>query len=330
MALPSGRMADDMAWCPPKSRLTWNHSKEFDCGQKEILCCSSGAQDRYLYRLVWSRRCPGADKGIPGRSIPGVPDPGRSESVPAGITVALSDASLFEDEAHVVVYTDGGAIGNPGPGGYGVVIALPRGGDGRNCRAATGGRPTTVWSSWPPSSHWNPWMTVCPSCCTAIHATWWMPSIKSGCLAGKNEGGKKRTAIRPRIRICGCVCCSESPTLRVIFRWVKGHAGHQWNERCDELAGQAMARSNLPADIYFESLSEEPAALTAERLVMISNACHRAAEAGFLQREIQRVASAPGAHSEKGLTASRSARILCPAGIFQQSAGIRDPGRPNG
>jgi ribonuclease HI len=48
-------------------------------------------------------------------------------------------------------------------------------------------------------------------------------------------------------------------TLRVTFRWVKGHAGHQWNEWCDELAGQAMARSNLPADIYFESLSKEPA-----------------------------------------------------------------------
>jgi ribonuclease HI len=46
----------------------------------------------------------------------------------------------------------------------------------------------------------------------------------------------------------------------VTFRWVKGHAGHQWNERCDELAGQAMARSNLPADTYFESLPEEPAA----------------------------------------------------------------------
>ena len=38
-----------------------------------------------------------------------------------------SQTSLFEDEHHVVVYTDGGAIGNPGPGGYGVVVLSPRG-----------------------------------------------------------------------------------------------------------------------------------------------------------------------------------------------------------
>jgi ribonuclease HI len=43
--------------------------------------------------------------------------------------------------------------------------------------------------------------------------------------------------------------------LQVMFRWVKGHAGDEWNERCDQLAGQAMAQSDLPADMYYEALS---------------------------------------------------------------------------
>jgi ribonuclease HI len=40
-------------------------------------------------------------------------------------------------------------------------------------------------------------------------------------------------------------------TRRVMFRWVKGHAGQVWNERCDQLAGQAMSQANLPADSYY-------------------------------------------------------------------------------
>jgi ribonuclease HI len=39
----------------------------------------------------------------------------------------------------------------------------------------------------------------------------------------------------------------------VKFYWVKGHAGHPLNERCDELAVQAAEGSNLQVDEGFES-----------------------------------------------------------------------------
>jgi ribonuclease HI len=39
----------------------------------------------------------------------------------------------------------------------------------------------------------------------------------------------------------------------VTFRWVKGHAGQVWNERCDALAGEAMAGRDLPADTEYEA-----------------------------------------------------------------------------
>ncbi|NIA05982.1 MAG: ribonuclease HI, partial [Proteobacteria bacterium] len=36
--------------------------------------------------------------------------------------------------------------------------------------------------------------------------------------------------------------------LNITFKWVKGHAGHPLNERCDELAVASAARKDLPED----------------------------------------------------------------------------------
>ena len=39
---------------------------------------------------------------------------------------------------------------------------------------------------------------------------------------------------------------------QIDWRWVKGHAGHLENERCDELANIAIANKILKADLEFE------------------------------------------------------------------------------
>ena len=39
---------------------------------------------------------------------------------------------------------------------------------------------------------------------------------------------------------------------QVKFQWVRGHAGHKENERCDQLATQAAQRLNLPTDAPYE------------------------------------------------------------------------------
>jgi ribonuclease HI len=38
----------------------------------------------------------------------------------------------------------------------------------------------------------------------------------------------------------------------VIFEWIKGHAGHDENERCDELARSMSSRKDLPPDLNYE------------------------------------------------------------------------------
>jgi len=45
---------------------------------------------------------------------------------------------------------------------------------------------------------------------------------------------------------------------RVAFEWVKGHAGHEQNERCDVLAMQALKQPDLAADAGYEPRPEEP------------------------------------------------------------------------
>jgi len=37
------------------------------------------------------------------------------------------------------------------------------------------------------------------------------------------------------------------------FIWIKGHAGHPENERCDQLAVQAASAGSLPADQWYET-----------------------------------------------------------------------------
>ena len=54
----------------------------------------------------------------------------------------------------LIMYTDGAARGNPGPGGYGAILFW--GGHKKELSAATGIPPTTGWSSWlssPDSKH---------------------------------------------------------------------------------------------------------------------------------------------------------------------------------
>ena len=44
---------------------------------------------------------------------------------------------------------------------------------------------------------------------------------------------------------------------QVRFEWVKGHAGHNLNERCDELAMMALKKPNLPVDEGYEQTRME-------------------------------------------------------------------------
>ncbi len=144
----------------------------------------------------------------------------------------------------VVVYTDGGAIGNPGPGGYGVVFE-----DGR--KFSGGFSPTT--------NNRMELMAVIVALETLqgdprpvlLHSD--SRYVINGITKGWASSWKKRgweksdgkPALNPDLwqRLLDLL---EGMDVR--FRWVKGHAGNPMNEACDHLANSTARQAGLPKD----------------------------------------------------------------------------------
>ncbi len=151
----------------------------------------------------------------------------------------------------VMVYSDGGARFNPGPGGYGVIIVE----DGRPRELSGGYRHTT-----------NNRMELM-GCIVALTALAGLDKpivvhtdsqyVVNGISKGWAKSWRKR----------GWLKADRQPALNadlwgrlldllegreVAFQWVRGHSGHPENERCDELAVSSSALSGLPVDEGYE------------------------------------------------------------------------------
>jgi ribonuclease HI len=166
---------------------------------------------------------------------------------------AVATASVAEknpDDA-IIIYTDGGAINNPGPGGYGIVIC-----DGDDRREMSGGFRLTTNNRME--------MTACivalqnvAGCGRPIV----LYSDSSYLVNGISKGWAKKWRVKGWRKSDGTPALNPDlweelldllETEDVIFRWVKGHNGNELNECCDRLA-VSMARSEgLPADRGYE------------------------------------------------------------------------------
>ena len=148
----------------------------------------------------------------------------------------------------VTIYTDGAASGNPGPGGYGVVLESSAG----HRKELNGGfRKTTnnrmellaVIVGLRELKSTEVAVTVVSDSkyvVDAINKGWLRSWVKKGFKDKKN----------PDLwRLMIPLLDKYNPT----FQWVKGHNNHPQNERCDALAVQASKQPNLPADIGYES-----------------------------------------------------------------------------
>ena len=157
---------------------------------------------------------------------------------------------------NVTIYTDGAARGNPdGPGGYGTVIHYvdPKG--ELHVREFSAGYKKTTNNRMELMAAIAGLEALTRPCnvnlisdskylVDAFNQHWIEGWIKKGWKRGKNEPVKnvdlwKRLLEAMKIH-------------NVTFTWVKGHAGHEMNERCDELATTAADGSNLKYDIAAE------------------------------------------------------------------------------
>ncbi len=148
----------------------------------------------------------------------------------------------------VTIYTDGAASGNPGPGGYGVVLESSA---GHRKELSGGFRRTTnnrmellaVIVGLKELKSTEVAVTVVSDSkyvVDAINKGWLRSWVKKGFKDKKN----------PDLwRLIIPLLDKYNPT----FQWVKGHNNHPQNERCDALAVQASKQPSLPADTGYES-----------------------------------------------------------------------------
>jgi ribonuclease HI len=151
----------------------------------------------------------------------------------------------------VTIFTDGGSINNPGPGGYGIVMIH----DGGETELSGGFRLTTnnrmelmgpIVAIKELSVHNRP-ITLYSDSSYLVNGI-----TKSWAKSWRKRGWRKSDkspAINPDLwgELLDLI-----EKLDITFRWVKGHAGNQYNERCDNLAVTAARKSGLPADRGYE------------------------------------------------------------------------------
>jgi ribonuclease HI len=154
----------------------------------------------------------------------------------------------------IVIYTDGACSGNPGPGGFGTILTY-RGHE----KEISGGYQLTTNNRMELLAVITGLEAVKdPSIEITIvsDSKYVVDAINQGWLKGwiaKNFNKVKNADLWMRFY-------RASKDKKIQFKWIKGHAGHHYNERCDVLATTAAAKPKASLLIdqgYLNSKSQE-------------------------------------------------------------------------
>lgn len=146
----------------------------------------------------------------------------------------------------IQIFTDGSAKGNPGPGGYGLILRYGN----KEKEISQGYRMTTnnrmellaiivALESLKTNKHEINIYSDSKYVIDSIVKGWVFDWSK------KNFKGKKNADLWKRY-------LDLHPKFKINYHWIKGHNGHPENERCDELAVAAAESKNQLVDIVFE------------------------------------------------------------------------------
>jgi ribonuclease HI len=149
--------------------------------------------------------------------------------------------------SQLIIYTDGAARGNPGPGGYGAILMW---GNARK-ELSAGYRRTTnnrmelmaVIAALQATTREGLDITICSDSSYVVNA------IEKGWLRNWtriNFKDKKNPDLWRRY-------ATLAAKHNIRFVWVKGHADNPFNNRCDELATAAADGGNLLIDEGYEA-----------------------------------------------------------------------------
>ena len=147
--------------------------------------------------------------------------------------------------SEVTLYTDGACSGNPGPGGYGVILRYvsPSGKEyereySEGFSETTNNRMELLAVCIGLEALTRPCAVTVYSdsryVCDAVNEGWIWNWRRQDFRRGKTDE-VKNIDLWERL-------LADMKTHQVRFTWIKGHAGHEFNERCDRLAVAAYKR----------------------------------------------------------------------------------------
>lgn len=145
--------------------------------------------------------------------------------------------------ADLFAYTDGACSGNPGPGGWGVLLLAKDGAAVVRERTLSGGEADTTNNRMELMAAITALETLSkPSALTIITDSAYVKNGVTGWMHGWKRNGWKTAAKKPVKNVDLWQRLDEAQKRHTVtWQWVKGHAGHPENERADELARAGMA-----------------------------------------------------------------------------------------
>lgn len=157
---------------------------------------------------------------------------------------------------NVSIYTDGSCLGNPGPGGWAAILRL----DGTpHERELSGGYARTTNNRMELRAVLFALSALREPCAVALYtdSQYVCHAVEKGWLWGWKKRGWVKSDKKP---VKNVDLWRQLPPLlqqhEVRLHWLRGHAGHPENERCDELARLCAAGPALPPDDGFSPDAE--------------------------------------------------------------------------
>lgn len=139
-------------------------------------------------------------------------------------------------------YTDGACSGNPGPGGWGVLLIARNGDRILKERELCGGEPDTTNNRMELLAAINALEALeRPSAITLVTDSAYVKNGVESWIYGWKRNGWKTSNKKPVKNVDLWQRLDEARSRHnVTWEWIKGHAGHPENERADELARAGM------------------------------------------------------------------------------------------
>lgn len=133
----------------------------------------------------------------------------------------------------VCIYTDGACSGNPGPGGWAAILSY----NGHE-RELSGGEPATTNNRMELTAAISALEALKEPCEVELwtDSQYLARAVNEGWLAGWKRRGWRRKEGELKNPELWQALDALLARHKVSFNWLKGHDGHEYNERCDALA----------------------------------------------------------------------------------------------